>query len=58
MKMYYKDFYGATASIRVKRDGGAVLKVFCGGKWFVKEYKTVKGAKIALSKWSDCWQKV
>ena len=55
---YYRDFYGCTASIKVNKDGTAKLTVCIYGKKYPKVYKTEKGAKIALSKWSNCWQKV
>ena len=58
MKTYYRDFYGGTASIMVHRDGSATLSVGCGSKTIRKTYKTERGAKIALGKWSDCWEKV
>lgn len=55
-KKYYKDFYGNTASIRLNADGSADLTVYAGGGFFKQHYKTLKGAKIALSKWSDSWR--
>jgi len=57
MKTYYRDFYGATASIEVNRDDTATLSVSSGGKRFRKTYNTYKGARIALGKWSDSWQR-
>lgn len=55
-RKYFKDIYGATASIRIHRDGTATLTVFCGGKRHRKTYNTERGARIALGKWSDEWK--
>ena len=54
----YRDFYGASASIRVKGDGTAKLIVRDGwGRMMVrKEYNTFKGARIAMGRLSDSWQ--
>lgn len=54
-RKYFKSFYGATASIRIHRDGTATLTVFCGGKRYRKTYNTERGARVALGKWSDDW---
>ena len=56
----YKNFYGSTASIKINRDGTAVLKVSDGhGKRFVnKVYKSERGARIAMGKIGDCWREV
>lgn len=58
MKRYYRDFYGATASITAMRGGEFKLSVYAGGKRTVKTYTTERGARIALGKWSDCWMEV
>lgn len=51
MKTYYKDFCG-TYSIAEHRDGTATLRCHNGGKLQVnKTYKSIQGARIALSKW-------
>ena len=55
---YFKSVYGATASIRIHRDGTATLTVFCGGKRYRKTYNTERGARVALGKWSDDWEEV
>lgn len=58
MKKYYRDFYGASASITEHRNGTATLVVFCAGKRERKTYKSVRGAKIAMGKSSDGWWEV
>lgn len=58
MKKYFKDFYGATASIQTGRDGKAKLSVTAGGKRTVKTYSTELGARIAMGRMSDCWKEV
>lgn len=55
MKKFYRDFYGNTASITVRRDGSAKLTVCAGGKRDSKVYKTERGARIAMGKQSDGW---
>lgn len=57
-KTYYEDFYGSTASITEYNDGTALLVTFAGFKRNSKRYNSVKGAKIALGKYSDCWKEV
>lgn len=57
-KTYYKDFYGSKASITEYNDGTALLVTFAGFTRRSKKYKTVKGAKIALGKYSECWKEV
>jgi len=54
-RYYFRSIYGATASIRIHRDGTATLTVFCGGKRHRKTYNTERGARVALGKWSDDW---
>lgn len=58
MKKYYRDFYGATASIKVETDGSAKLTVSVGGKRTVKSYNTERGARVAMGRMSDCWREV
>lgn len=55
MKIIYKDFYG-TYSITQRRDGTAILrcrKASNGNLNVFKKYKTVQGAKRALSMYCD-----
>ena len=58
MTKYFKDFYGASASIKVGRDGKARLSISAGGKRTVKTYSTELGARIAMGRMSDGWRKV
>ena len=58
MKTYYRDPYGCTASIRTKKaDQTATLTVRnpYGKLVHKKQYKTERGAKVALGKLSDGW---
>lgn len=55
MKIIYKDFYG-TYSITQRRDGTATLRcrnATNGNLDVFKKYKTVQGAKRALSRYCD-----
>ena len=54
-RYYFRSIYGATASIRIHRNGTATLTVFCGDKRHRKTYNTERGARIALGKWSYDW---
>lgn len=60
MKKNYKDFYGCTASITVARDGRAKLVMrTAGGKLIARgEYKTERGARIAMGRSSDGWRQI
>lgn len=59
MKEYYKDFYGNTASITEYDDKSAQLIV--KGKYGTiikyRYYTTKKGAKNAMNRLSDGWEK-
>ena len=57
MKRYkYKGFYGDYGRITVHNDGQAVLDMYYNGKKFHhKRYKTFRGAKIALGRYSDSY---
>lgn len=55
MKKYFKDMYGASASIQTHRDGTATLAVYCGGKRSRKTYGSERGARSALGRMSDTW---
>lgn len=60
MKRYFRDAYGATASIRENRDGSASL-VVCdthGRRFFGKCYGSYIGARRALGKLGDCWREM
>lgn len=60
MKKHFRDFYGCTASITVMRDGRAKLVVRTpGGKLVTRgEYKTERGARIAMGRSSDGWRQI
>ena len=60
MTKRYRDFYGASASIRVNGDGTAKLTAYDGhGRMMVsKEYNSFRGARIALGRLSDSWHTV
>lgn len=58
MKKIYKDFYGSTASITVRKDGTAKLVMSYGSKRESKVYNTERGARIAMGKSSDGWREV
>ncbi len=59
MTKFYRDFYGSTASIKVQRDGTALLRVYAyGQRVHSKTYSTERGARIALGRISDCWREV
>ena len=59
MKKYFKDFYGATASIQTGRDGTAKLMVSAGGKRIVnKTYNTERGARVAMGRIGDGWREI
>lgn len=48
-----RDFTGASASIKVKRDGTATLTVFVGGKRHKSEHKNEKAAHQAWRRWCN-----
>lgn len=55
MKIFYKDFYG-TYSITQRRDGTATLRCRNASNCNLdvcKKYKTIQGAKRALSRYCD-----
>lgn len=47
MVTYYRDFCGATASIKDNKDGTATLTMMCCGKRTRKVYKNRKSAYAA-----------
>ena len=53
----YRDFFGCFACIRNMKSGSARLtvKTAQGKLILARDYKTRKGAKIAMGKLSDCW---
>lgn len=56
----YRDFYGSTARIRVDKVGQAKLHI-CnsyGQTVINKIYSSIRGAKIALGRYSDDWRKI
>lgn len=56
----YKDFYGGRACIRTAKSGEARLTIRTpSGKLIhAKDYKTYRGAKIAMGRMSDGWKLV
>ena len=60
MLKIYHDFYGGQAAIRTFRSGAARLTVrTANGKLtHAKNYKTERGARIAMGRLSDGWYPV
>ncbi len=56
MKIYH-DFYGCVATIRTAKSGGVCLTVRGrnGRLIHTKNYRTERGAKIAMARLSDGW---
>lgn len=53
---YWKDFYGCTASIKHNENGADLtIRTHSGELIQKKHYTTLRGAKIAMGKSSDCW---
>ena len=59
MVEYFHDFYGCHATIRRKRDQTYSLTIrrSDGKLLYRSSYETYKGTRIAMGKWSDCWEK-
>ena len=57
-KTYWKDVYGATASLTESKDGTVKLRVFAGMTTTKKTYKNLKSAKSAMNRIGDCWEEV
>ena len=55
----FHDFYGCKATIIRRRNQTYSLTIRLGtGKLLYKNsYATYKGTRIAMGKWSDCWEK-
>lgn len=59
MKKYYRDFYGASACITVKKDGSVKLTVSAAGtRIHNKEHKSEKSARAAMNRIGDAWREV
>ena len=58
MKERFRDAYGCTAIIR-PHNGFYYLRIFGtdGRQIHFKGYTTRHGARIAMGKWSDCWER-
>lgn len=56
----FRDFYGCSATIIRKRNQtySLTIRMGTGERLFQKTYSTYKGARIAMGKWSDCWEKI
>lgn len=59
-KKYFRDAYGATASVRLNHDGSATLKVSDahGRPIYGRCYGSERAAKVALGRLGDCWKEV
>ena len=57
MKKYkYEGFYGDTGTLLVHNDGSVMLTSVINGSVIQrKRYKTLRGAKSALGRMSDCY---
>ena len=59
MKTYYRDSYGCTASIMTKKNNPDFAELVVRNQYGKliqkKQYRSLKGAKIALGKLSDGW---
>lgn len=55
----FKDFYGNSAHIRLHKNGSCRMNIYCGAKLIkAKDYKTEKGARIALGKFGDSFAEI
>lgn len=55
----YRDYYGCWAYLRILYGGAAELTVYRPDGWLchVKIYKTRRGARIAMGRLSDSWER-
>ena len=55
----FHDFYGCHATIIRRRNQtyDLVIRISNGTLLHKKNYETYRGARIAMGKWSDCWEK-
>ena len=53
----YRDFYGCSATISVRPDKTARLIIYDSHGWMIvnKEYYSLRGARIAMGRYSDSW---
>lgn len=58
MKKYYRDFYGCMASIEQTEDGEYRLQISAGFSRYVGTYRTERGARIAMARRSDSWERI
>lgn len=59
MTTRFRDFYGGTASIKVGASGAVLTVRTYGGKLTHKKtYATERGAKIAMGRISEGWEKI
>lgn len=58
MRAFYRDFYGCHADLCEYSTGTTRLTIRSpyGQVILRKEYKTWRGAKIAMGKYGDCWR--
>lgn len=59
MHVRFHDAYGCYATIIRRRDQTyrLFIRMRDGSLLHEKSYATYRGARIAMSKWSDCWTK-
>ena len=57
---HYKDFYGSVATIKYAGNGKYRLVIYCHHtvKSLDRTYSTIRGAKIAMGKYGDCWHEL
>lgn len=58
MRAFFVDFYGCHADLCQYRSGRTRLIIRSPQGFIIheKEYRTWRGAKIAMSKLGDCWR--
>ena len=56
-KLFFRDWYGSTASVRFHRDDTVtlVIRTCRGGQVLRKTYASARGARIAMGQYSDSW---
>jgi hypothetical protein len=59
MHRRFYDLYGCSATIIRKRNQtyDLTIRMHDGTLLYKHNYTTYRGARIGMSKWSDCWEK-
>lgn len=59
MRIRFHDLYGCSATIIRKRNQTYDLTIRTRDSSLIhkKNYASYRGARIAMGKWSDCWEK-